>query len=127
VHPIGVGLGPLAMAITPDGKAVYVANTEGSSPAPAAVMPDQKAAHVASTGHFRHRPGTVTPIATAINTPGQPIEVGSGALGDRDHAGQQACLRRQSAFPHGDADRGPGQTRSRRKPLGLSSEAACQR
>jgi len=55
-EPIGVGVDrpglydqPDGIAITPDGKTVYVANI-GS--------------------------GTVTPIDTAMNTPGEPIEVG---------------------------------------------------
>jgi YVTN family beta-propeller protein len=48
--PITVGDGPVAIAITPDGKTAYVVN-QGS--------------------------GTVTPIATATNTPGKPITVGN--------------------------------------------------
>ncbi len=47
--PIPVGKGPVALAMTPDGTTVYVAN-DGS--------------------------GTVTPIATATNTAGPPIPVG---------------------------------------------------
>ena len=43
---------PRAIAITPDGKAAYVASWQG---------------------------GTVTPIATATDTAGAPIEVGEGA------------------------------------------------
>jgi YVTN family beta-propeller protein len=49
--PIQVGRSPGGIAITPDGKTVYVANI-GSN--------------------------TVTPIATATNAPGEPIEVGIG-------------------------------------------------
>jgi DNA-binding beta-propeller fold protein YncE len=55
-EPIDVGNGPLAIAITPDGMTVYVANTFDRS----------------------NGPGTVTPIATATNAPGPPIQVGSG-------------------------------------------------
>ncbi|MGO9162478.1 MAG: YncE family protein [Streptosporangiaceae bacterium] len=47
--PIKVGRFPLEIAITPDGRTVYVLN------------------------HFSD---TVTPIATATNTPGKPIKVG---------------------------------------------------
>ena len=57
---------PVAIAITPDGKTAYVANF-GS--------------------------GTVTPIATATNTAGPPIPVGSSP-GHRDHPGRQDRLRR---------------------------------
>jgi len=49
--PIQVGRSPGGIAITPDGKTVYVANI-GSN--------------------------TVTPIATATNAPGEPIEAGIG-------------------------------------------------
>ena len=69
---------PLGIAITPDGKTAYVANT-GS--------------------------GTVTPIATATNTAGPPITVGSDPWCDRDHAGRQDRLRRQRRLGHGDPDR----------------------
>ena len=59
---------PDAIAITPDGKTAYVGN--GNS-------------------------GTVTPIATATNTAGPPITVGSQPLAHRDHAERQDRLRRQ--------------------------------
>ena len=58
--PIDVGSEPFAITVTPDGKTVYVANTWENTGRPASA------------------PGTVTPIATATNTPGAPIEVGSG-------------------------------------------------
>jgi YVTN family beta-propeller protein len=58
-EPIDVGDEPFAIAVTPDGKTVYVANTWENTGRPASA------------------PGTVTPIATATNTPGAPIEVGS--------------------------------------------------
>jgi YVTN family beta-propeller protein len=57
--PIDVGSEPFAITVTPDGKTVYVANTWENTGRPASA------------------PGTVTPIATATNTPGAPIEVGS--------------------------------------------------
>jgi YVTN family beta-propeller protein len=58
-EPIDVGNEPFAITVTPDGKTVYVANTWEN------------------TGRPARAPGTVTPIATATNTPGEPIEVGS--------------------------------------------------
>jgi len=58
--PIDVGNEPFAIAVTPDGKTVYVANTWEN------------------TGRLASGQSTVTPIATATNTPGAPIEVGSG-------------------------------------------------
>ncbi len=59
-EPIDVGNEPFAIAVTPDGKTVYVANTWEN------------------TGRLASGQSTVTPIATATNTPGPPIEVGSG-------------------------------------------------
>ena len=56
-----------AIAITPDGKTVYVANT-GTD--------------------------TVTPISTATNKPGKTDHGRCGALCDRDHAGWEDRLRR---------------------------------
>lgn len=47
--PIEVGKGAWAIAMTPDGKTVYVVNPET---------------------------GTVTPISTVTNKPGKPIKVG---------------------------------------------------
>jgi YVTN family beta-propeller protein len=58
-EPIDVGSEPFAITVTPDGKTVYVANTWENTGRPAST------------------PGTVTPIATAGNTPGAPIAVGS--------------------------------------------------
>jgi YVTN family beta-propeller protein len=80
------------MAITPDGKTIYVGrygravtpiatatnmpgrpiSVSGAARA-IAVTPDGKTAYVAND-----RTGTVTPIATATNTPGRPIKVGLG-------------------------------------------------
>ena len=48
--PITVGSGPVAIAITPDGKTAYVTN---------------------------YGSGTVTPITTATGTAGTPITVGT--------------------------------------------------
>src|SRR6185312_952446 len=102
-EPIDVGNEPFAIAVTPDGKTVYVANTwentgrlasgqstvtpiatatntpgppiqVGSGPWAFAITPDGKTAYVASW-----QGGTVTPIATATSTAGAPIEVGEGA------------------------------------------------
>jgi len=53
-HPIPVGTNPGPIAITPDGKTVYVGNTAGSTVSA----------------------GTVTPINTATNSPGTAIKVG---------------------------------------------------
>ena len=54
--PIGVSPGPCALAITPDGKTVYVAHYD------------------AGAGN------TVTPISTATNKAGKDIKVGSGPV-----------------------------------------------
>jgi DNA-binding beta-propeller fold protein YncE len=53
--PIKVGSDPSELAITPDGKTVYVVNLPVNGTA-----------------------GTVTPISTATNTPGKAIPVGAG-------------------------------------------------
>jgi YVTN family beta-propeller protein len=104
--PIHVGprppsVGPHAggldfIAITPDGKTAYVANTAfntvtpintatntagkpirvGSAPAWIAITPDGKTAYVANETHNEWTPGTVTPINTATNKAGKPIPVG---------------------------------------------------
>jgi len=59
-EPIDVGNEPFAIAVRPDGKTVYVTNTWEN------------------TGRLASGQSTVTPIATATNTPGPPIQVGSG-------------------------------------------------
>jgi YVTN family beta-propeller protein len=99
--PITTGSQPWGMAITPDGKTVYVANygsgtvtpiatttntagppiTVGSGPFDIAITPDGKTVYVANLDS-----GTVTPIATATNTVGAPITVGSVPLGPFDIA-----------------------------------------
>ena len=87
--PVKVGDGPGAIAITPDGRTIYVAsyrntvtpiftatNTAGTpikvgkTPTAIAVTPDGKTVYVANLGS-----GTVTPISTATNTPDRPIAV----------------------------------------------------
>jgi len=89
--PIPVGAFPDAMAITPDGKTVYVANANsntvtpintatskpgpaikaGSAPAAIAITPDGRTAYVVDGGS-----GRVRPITIATNKPGTPITVG---------------------------------------------------
>ena len=100
--PIGVS-GPVAVAVTPDGKYVYVTNgsntisvidaatntvlsssiTLGSQSAGIAVTPNGKYAYVTDTNIIQGFAGnTVSVINTATNTVlGSPITVGSGALG----------------------------------------------
>lgn len=90
-HPIPLGSGPDAIAITPNGTAAYVVNvssgtvtpiaTATNTPGPAipvgkqpvsiAITPDGQTAYVANGGS-----GTVTPIAVATNRPGASIAVG---------------------------------------------------
>jgi YVTN family beta-propeller protein len=84
---------PQAIAITPDGKTAYVANTNSGTVTPIttatnragkpirvadgpgtiaiAITRDGRTAYVVSG-----TAGTVTPIATATNTPGKPIKAG---------------------------------------------------
>ena len=97
--PIMIGNFPGAVAITPDGKTVYVTRGSlftggsrpgwvtpistatgmlgkpipvGGGPMAIAITPDGKTAYVAN-----YLSGTVTPIATATNTAGKPITVGN--------------------------------------------------
>jgi YVTN family beta-propeller protein len=97
--PIPVGLAPEGIAITPDGRTVYVTTQAGrvgmvtpiatatnsaGTPIPVpglargwiAITPDGKTAYVASEDS-----DAVTPITVATNTPGNPIPVGSAPLG----------------------------------------------
>ncbi len=60
-QPIKVGPGPVALAITPDGKTAYAANSGG--------LPQARG---------QPPPGSVTPIRTATGTALQPVKVGSG-------------------------------------------------
>src|SRR5580693_4432391 len=89
--PITVGQDPRALAITPDGKTIYVTNYQsgtvtpirtatntalapvkvGGNPWAIAITPDGKTAYVAN-----RQSGTVTPIRTATNTALAPIKVG---------------------------------------------------
>ncbi len=82
---------PETIAITPDGKTLYVTNNQsdtvllvstatntpekvigvGQGPVAVAFTPDGKTAYVVSLGA-----GTVTPISTATSTSGRPIRVG---------------------------------------------------
>ena len=96
--PITVGSQPFGIAVTPDGKAVYVANFSSGSVTPIstatntagtpivigataaidiAITPDGKTAYVSS---FLSS-GVVTPINLATNTVGTAISVGSFPLG----------------------------------------------
>jgi YVTN family beta-propeller protein len=89
---IGVGADPDAIAVTPDGRTAYVANsgsgtvtpidvatdaagpaiTVGTDPQAIAVTPDDRTAYVANSGS-----GTVTPIDVATGVAGPPIQVGA--------------------------------------------------
>jgi YVTN family beta-propeller protein len=89
--PITVGQDPRALAITPDGKTIYVTNYQSGTVTPIrtatntalapikvdgnpwaiAITPDGKTAYVANL-----QSGTVTPIRTATNTALTPIKVG---------------------------------------------------
>ena len=91
--PIFTGHSARAIAITPNGKTVYVVDnytgtvtpistatntagppiTTGSGPNTIAITPDGKTAYVPNLDS-----GTVTPIHTATNTAGPPITTGDG-------------------------------------------------
>jgi YVTN family beta-propeller protein len=90
--PISVGIGPSAVAISPDGQTAYVTDNGntvdtidlatqtvetyievGNDPSAVAVSPDGTTAYVAN-----YSDGTVTPVATATGTAGAPITVGNG-------------------------------------------------
>ena len=111
------GGGPYAIAITPDGKTAYVANsgtvtpittatdtagtpiTAGSDPYAIAITPDGKTAYVANNGS-----GTVTPITTATDTAGTADPGRQPPLCHRDHPGRDHRLRHQPIFGDGDPD-----------------------
>jgi YVTN family beta-propeller protein len=94
---LGPRSGPIAVAVTPDGKTAYVASIESSTVTPVststgrpgrpirvprapdhlAVTPDGKTLYVASQVNGNaDEPGWVTPIATATNRAGRPVRVG---------------------------------------------------
>ena len=98
-RPIPVGEGPLAIAITPNGKTAYVVNTLGHTvtpitiatntagptipasldPSVIAITPNSKTAYVLNLD-------SVIPIATATNTAGRPVNVGAGPSRSRSPA-----------------------------------------
>ena len=106
--PIRVGKDPLAIAVTPDGRTAYVANSGsgtvtpihtgtrragapipvGQDPRAIAVTPDGRTAYVANSGS-----GTVTPIDTAPG--GRARRSGSGRTRGRSRsrrtAGPSTC------------------------------------
>jgi YVTN family beta-propeller protein len=96
--PIKIAGGdPIADAITPDGKTIYITNAfsdtvtpvtvatgtagkpirVGAIPTELAITPDGKTVYVVNLP-VNGTAGTVTPISTATNTPGKPIPVGAG-------------------------------------------------
>jgi autotransporter-associated beta strand protein/YVTN family beta-propeller protein len=100
--PISTGVMPIGVAVTPDGRYVYITNNGsntvsvidavtdrvvGSVSVPAgpigvAVTPDGKYAFVTSSVFFTFTGHTVSVINTATNTlVGPPISVGSGPIG----------------------------------------------
>jgi YVTN family beta-propeller protein len=109
--PIKAGSGPIAIAVTPDGKTVYVVNTYSD---------------------------TVTPITTATNTPGKPIKVAKAPYriaitpngrtayvtnyesntGDADHDGNQHS---------GQADQGRVPPQRDRDHAGWEDRLCCRR
>ncbi len=101
--PISVGPGPMAIAITPNGRWAYVANAGwwtheghtvtpinlltnqalapipvGAAPIAIAITPNGRWAYVANSGYGSD--STVTPINLATNKPGPPIQVGPGPV-----------------------------------------------
>ena len=103
--PIKAGSDPAAMAVTPDGKTIYVVNSSGTvtpittatnttgkaievgrNPGMIAISPDGKTAYVVNISPgvtayaLSDKPSTVTPIATATDTPGKPINLVSIGL-----------------------------------------------
>ena len=100
--PISTGVMPIGVAVTPDGRYVYIANNGSSTvsvidavtdkvvgsvsvpggPIGVAVTPDGKYAFVTSSVFFTFTGNTVSVINTATNTlVGPPITVGSGPIG----------------------------------------------
>jgi YVTN family beta-propeller protein len=102
-RPIKTGANPLeiTMAITPDGKTVYVVNEEpagvvtpidtatntagknikvGAYPFAIVITPDGKTAYVLNLAQGVPGKGTVTPISTATNIAGKPIPIKHAAF-----------------------------------------------
>jgi YVTN family beta-propeller protein/autotransporter-associated beta strand protein len=100
--PISTGVMPIGVAVTPDGRYVYIANNGSSTvsvidtvtdkvvgsvsvpagPIGVAVTPDGKYAFVTSSVFFTFTGNTVSVINTATNTlVAPPITVGSGPIG----------------------------------------------
>jgi DNA-binding beta-propeller fold protein YncE len=92
-HPIMVGLAPLDMAITPDGKTLLVLTYTGVTPVDVAtnragrsvaieggvalvVAPGGTTAYVLAKPNPDSEQGFVVPVDIRANTPGQPIKVG---------------------------------------------------
>jgi YVTN family beta-propeller protein len=98
-RPIGVGIGPVAIALSPDGATLYVAAMDGTitpiiiaahaagaaetpikvplTPTALALSPDGQTLYVATWNGHR---GTVIPISTATRHLGQPVAVGRDPL-----------------------------------------------
>ena len=72
-RPIEVGVRPRAIVITPDGKTAYAVNQSRPQPSPWRSYEEAKRGRPELPPDER---GTVMPIATATNTPGEPIDVG---------------------------------------------------
>lgn len=73
-EPIDVGVRPCAIVITPDGKTAYVVNQSRPQPPP---WHSYEAEKRGLPQPQRDPRGTVTPIDTATNAPGEPIDVGN--------------------------------------------------
>jgi YVTN family beta-propeller protein len=73
-EPVEVGVRPRAIVITPDGRTAYVVNQSRPQPPPWHSYEAEKRGLPQPAPDPR---GTVTPIDTATNTPGAPIDVGS--------------------------------------------------
>ena len=72
-EPIEVGVRPRAIVITRDSRTAYVVNQSRPQPPPWHDYEAEKRGLPQPVPDFR---GTVTPIDTATNTPGAPIDVG---------------------------------------------------
>jgi len=98
-EPFEVGVRPRAVVITPDGRTTYLVNQSRPQPPPWRSYETEK------RGLPQPRPdprGTVTPIDTATNTPGEPIDVGNGPP-----CGVWPGVRRRASQGRAGADAGP--------------------